>query len=539
MKNQRLLITLAILGILLTIHSSAIAGPNSLMISGEEKGLWLVRNNLAQNNFDVVFRPTGEDWKWIDKGRTGRPSAITAIAGQLHVLLEPAGYLIFDPSSKNKPTPSLTPNAPNWPAGVGALAVCDASGLNGNQNLALLAIAAMEEKVDTDQVRQVKLGVFEYSDAQWQFLTQLDGVTLQADSKIRAATFKGKLYVAISPSEKDKNRLLVWDKEKWLDKDLPAQAATAKVLATMNLNDDLIIALANEISPDKYKFSLAALSDSEKFILKPVFSDDTVPERTFDFPPLAGRLSKRIAFLWQQEEILELASCDLNGQMVIPSEVNIFKKPPLKGGGEKIFEYFMFGLIIAVFVPMFVIRPRRPIKPLTLPETMKPAHLLKRLAAAIIDLIPFLILMSLIFLFSLPPIPEGEFEYLKLFVKLLFTQQAGPASAAYAKIVGMVLYAVYCIITEKLFNATPGKMLLKLRVVADEGNRPHLREILLRNFVKLIELFQITLLPLLAAFVIITRKHQRLGDMVARTVVVEENKTPPKKPQKNDDKANS
>lgn len=88
--------------------------------------------------------------------------------------------------------------------------------------------------------------------------------------------------------------------------------------------------------------------------------------------------------------------------------------------------------------------------------------------------------------------------------------------------IGFFLLIFFYDVAWELLNdgRTPGKGLLGLRVVRDDGRRVDGGSSVLRNLLRLIEL------PLFYApgivLVTVTKRHQRIGDMVAGTLVVRE-----------------
>jgi uncharacterized RDD family membrane protein YckC len=80
----------------------------------------------------------------------------------------------------------------------------------------------------------------------------------------------------------------------------------------------------------------------------------------------------------------------------------------------------------------------------------------------------------------------------------------------------VVAYVLHTMIAELICGQSIGKMVFGLRVVNGEVQRPSAMAIILRNLLRVLD---VTLaLPLL--IVLITPLHQRLGDMVAGTVVI-------------------
>jgi len=83
------------------------------------------------------------------------------------------------------------------------------------------------------------------------------------------------------------------------------------------------------------------------------------------------------------------------------------------------------------------------------------------------------------------------------------------------------IYAAYCFVMEAKYGATIGKMAMKIRITTDGGKKPLAAQVLLRNLVKIVELSWPPVgLPFLLLLPLLNRNRQRLGDMFARTTVV-------------------
>jgi uncharacterized RDD family membrane protein YckC len=74
----------------------------------------------------------------------------------------------------------------------------------------------------------------------------------------------------------------------------------------------------------------------------------------------------------------------------------------------------------------------------------------------------------------------------------------------------------YFVVMEAAFGATLGKYLLGLRVRGEDGNGVGVGAALVRNFVRIIDVF----CGLGAVLIWSSSRRQRLGDLLARTVVV-------------------
>ena len=82
-------------------------------------------------------------------------------------------------------------------------------------------------------------------------------------------------------------------------------------------------------------------------------------------------------------------------------------------------------------------------------------------------------------------------------------------------------FTAYCTFCEALFARTPGKAAVRCRVVDETGGRCGFSLIFIRNLVRMIELFPLFQLWPTFILMLFTRNRQRLGDLLARTIVVE------------------
>lgn len=94
--------------------------------------------------------------------------------------------------------------------------------------------------------------------------------------------------------------------------------------------------------------------------------------------------------------------------------------------------------------------------------------------------------------------------------------------AAFMLLVAFALYAGYYALFEILWNGqTPGKRLVRIRVIGDSGRPITVYEALVRNLLRIVDQFPgLYVVGIISVFV--TARNQRLGDVVAGTVVVHE-----------------
>jgi len=172
--------------------------------------------------------------------------------------------------------------------------------------------------------------------------------------------------------------------------------------------------------------------------------------------------------------------------------------------------YIIIVLIVIVFLSIFWRRADAFGNPPALPDCVMLAPLLRRVIAFILDTIPpFLVPFSL-FADRLPPQDV-----------LLDQMQQNYYDPVLLKFLGLfyLLLITYFAICEIILSATPGKMALHLIVLNNQGYPITIRQALVRNLFRFIELYRD--MPFIALVVtLISKRRQRIGDLAARTIVV-------------------
>src|SRR5205823_8185732 len=112
------------------------------------------------------------------------------------------------------------------------------------------------------------------------------------------------------------------------------------------------------------------------------------------------------------------------------------------------------------------------------------------------------------------------FMGLTIVIGLMISPTSGSLAGALVVLLFFVVWWFYGVLFETFMNGqTPGKYVLGLRVLTDSGQPINGMQATLRNLLRAADL----LLPLLGLFVMsLNRKYQRLGDLVAGTIVVVE-----------------
>ncbi len=167
-------------------------------------------------------------------------------------------------------------------------------------------------------------------------------------------------------------------------------------------------------------------------------------------------------------------------------------------------------LMVSVFAGsmllMFVFWQRDPSRAgAGLPEGVVIGELSQRMLAGLIDFGPGVVLAM--GLFGMGP---REMMY-------HWPGQSGGLAAMLPSGVAIGVFVVHTLIDEMLTQRTMGKRVMGLRVVGLDGERAGMGRILVRNLLKSFDLIAVPLLLM----PIVTPMRQRLGDLVAKTVVVQ------------------
>jgi len=156
---------------------------------------------------------------------------------------------------------------------------------------------------------------------------------------------------------------------------------------------------------------------------------------------------------------------------------------------------------------------------------------LLRFAALIIDFFLFMLLIYLTYFIL------SYFEVFNYFSNIFNKKIFSSILIFFYYITMFLLYWGYYLFFEIMFNGkTPGKFILKLRTIHFRGKFLDIRSIVLRNFMRLFDMIPIILkaqfIPILIIFIplpaficmLINKDSKRLGDIVADTVVIIEEK---------------
>ncbi len=563
--------------------ASQAADANGFLVTGSRSALWVVRRRGEQ--YDIVAKPISKEWTWQARSMQGRPLRVVATDRRLVTIFPQRSVLIhsLDTDAPLTGTSPADPNWPK-DAQPAALCDTDGIAGQSGSVVAVVRLADEVEKatgraktavddmarsVDDDgeidqraidamagamvdraagerlapaAMRETRLGVFLYTGSEWKLLTSLPCARWQRGGKVFAASTGGKLYLWLAGCELagEAAAVVSYDGRDWRIELTPEQVGRVDPTAMIALKGHVALlgreALRSDSTPATQPTTAPA--PTTRPTTAPTADDDGLMMLTIDIhtgarirqtiTPADGvemptsatltgvaRLGDRIMLAWESPASpnapLLLGSVGLDGQIARTEPLTILTEPEPSGDAAMVIEIMMGAVLVAMFIPLFILRPRGPQKPFALPKLYRPGNLLKRAIAGAIDLMPFMAVAS-----AALGVEPASMDDLRAMTNIA----DHPVEYAYWLVSMLGCYVVYGVVMEYRFGATVGKLITRLRVVGNGGETPDLRACFLRNIVKIVELTTF-LVALLIVLPIVTPYRQRLGDMLARTSVVE------------------
>lgn len=81
---------------------------------------------------------------------------------------------------------------------------------------------------------------------------------------------------------------------------------------------------------------------------------------------------------------------------------------------------------------------------------------------------------------------------------------------------------LYFTLLEAKYSKTIGKMALKIKVICENNKKVNFKQALIRNITKSMPFFRVIFRIIGFFLIIFTKKHQRIGDMLAKTIVIKD-----------------
>ena len=549
-------------------------------ISGSKALLWVTNTN-KDGTFNVYARKIGKKFTPVVQSMEGKPQALQAAGNKLHLIYESRDYRIFEMDT------TRIDQGRNVPGKI--IATCETTDFSGTKGAGILALVLMNytpPQPAKTQLPESSAGKVEDSKAppetpestgeltakttitaaptphrclyrnfgnQWKLVGMQPVANEQPENlpKIYLAFVKGSLYrLDVWKSPKDINQnIKLWRLQnltQWVPvvpkpsgKPQPIWPPNGTPCGMLGISNRLVFVIASGITSKSASDLSKQITQLDVYSYNPETNEILAPstiqqnDNNLTWPavnlPQITRNGDNIFMLWKSDTDEMLAQSDVQGKVLQKENfTESIGSLPDPERIRKISEYFIWGIMILLGITILWPRPRTVPKPFSLPEGIRPGNLLLRLIAFLVDFIPFSLVSAFIFFTheEMEAMSRVKWTISNLTSPETLGNIVSPESSAYFAIVAMGTYIFYGVLMEWRFGWTIGKRLMQMRVLGDEGTAPKLREAVLRNLTKMIELSVIAAPQLwivgvlMVLFPIITRYNQRLGDMMGRTSVV-------------------
>jgi len=484
-------------------------------LTGDSEAVWLIVE--AAGGYRLAVKPMNRPWRALDEVRTGRVSTATALGDSLTVFFKGGGHVRWFVHQAHE-RPGINPPGRLWPTGTKAVAACPA-GTAGSDAILVLAANATRGFAATGPAAATPatgttlpaaraatdarspLALLRYGEEEWSRVALIGPEFVGQPSGGHLAVYDGVVYVLL---DQQPAALIALEHGAWRRVDLPGDAVGEEPLALLAMPEALVLVTFDDAGHVRF-----ARRESGKWTPAEIVrrGEDPAVWKS-DSMPAVARLGSRLALLWRRDDTWFYGTCGFDGKL---SEglVKIFHQGLGQKEGLEFLRLFFWGVLALTVVLMFWPGQALRTAPFSLPATMFPAPLSKRVAALTIDVLPFALLAGA---FAVDLEAEVSFQEVM--------RGDVPVRMLYAYMAFLTAYPAYCILMEHRFGATLGKLLLHLRVVGSEGRRPGFRGIALRNISKIPEMMAfVAVIPVL--FPILTKYRQRLGDKIAWTTVID------------------
>ena len=531
MNRYRIILSVALL---LAISSGAMAsGPAQL--AGNVENLWMLRPNAGQETFNAYHRASGGEWRVALRDATGQFERACAVGDRLEIVyarqqrtrvsidgsLTPAeavpGRLIAmceQPASENRPAVLLacveetqTPTDPKTP---------DAPKTQGVQ-------WSLYESVSTGWKRRASWPAPKTPVASGS-MTAMNGTILlcvpgpklafysldPAAPKLTRPLLPFKLKNTAVRSEllQIDTQLAMVQFQRSLPKTMPPTSQPAAV--------DPVASQLQTWTP----------SQPEASAIYPVQQADTPLTWPGADSIQMTAFSRQLAMLWEADGTRHFALVSPSGVAgeidAIDATLDALVNPKRLA---KIMEWFSMGIALLTVLCVVLGGSKSRLTPYAIPPQFIPASLIKRVVACILDVLPINFIMIPAVLMLGYGMSWDDLQSLQ--VQWDQPEQIGEPQAV-AGLVTICVYIAYGILTEWKWGQTLGGRIMRIRVVSCSGEKLTLRVVAIRNLTKLMELMMVMspdwfgwILKIMVFWPLVGRYHQRLGDIFARTAVID------------------
>ncbi|MFQ5430662.1 MAG: RDD family protein, partial [Phycisphaerae bacterium] len=183
-------------------------------------------------------------------------------------------------------------------------------------------------------------------------------------------------------------------------------------------------------------------------------------------------------------------------------------------------ETLVLILLMVVFTWVLLSRREQIHRPAAVPPGLAIAPVWKRLVGGLVDLTPAFVVLAVCTTFLKVSLLDLEDPVAAMEA---LDQPENARILQLTRAAFLASYGLWCLCWELATGSTPGKRLFGCHVLGDDGTAPTTRQIVVRNLIRVVTMTLSPAGPLLTILLMkwYTRNRQRLGDLIAHTIVVE------------------
>ncbi len=326
----------------------------------------------------------------------------------------------------------------------------------------------------------------------------------------------------------DEVRLTRWDGQVWSAPERIADLAPENLLAAVVHDGGLMLIVREPAGSDTYMARTRTLgSDGTWTIGSPLRLEDQ--EWTFEADEAAfGRLGDKLVGIWRDAggedapETMYAARWSVEGgdPLAQPETVPALVTRQGTLANERT-RMLAATLVLTVLLLIAFMRRRESfLTDLPVPPGFVLARLGKRFVAFLIDAAVIVSVTAPFLLVSWLKANNIGLGAPDVQSQIDYAMMQDREGFYWRWMIGVAVYVLYGVVFESIWAATLGKLALGLRVRNHRAERASFAAIVVRNVLRFEVYFLLQFAPI-AVLVALTRNRQRLGDLVANTIVVE------------------
>jgi uncharacterized RDD family membrane protein YckC len=501
------------------------AGWDDVQLAGSADRLWVVLTEPGAGDQPPVAclycRDAGQAL------RRPQPSAEADLTGRVVRLAAAGGsvHLIFETGGHTQHTGSQLVFGPRLPAGSAVLAMTGCADSDGVwailEGKTLHALTSQPTTTASGPATRPVAGwvLARLENGVWRHIAPI-GDWLDPAATVALCDSAGGVQVFWQSRRSDPVRQTTWTGKAWSQPAVVPLDAPAELLAAVQVNRQLALVVSPPAEDTSGRTLLPVRWVDGQWRRGELLAIGDHPA-TFDLSTtgVAGMGSRLYVGWLASPDRVQIGAWPIIGGRPAGALMTIAAPQPRLNSflGQALWQWVMPALMLALLALMVLRRQDALTRVLSPGEGRVLAEWWRRLLAGAIDLLPF----AVIGIWVTWAFAGDELRAWSWGLQESGSQQGRPqlpeaVSLAWRAVRGA--YCLYALLMELATGSTFGKRWLGCTVSSETGARPGVWALIIRNVIRWVELeFAFVIVPVF--LMIITRSHQRLGDILARTIV--------------------